>query len=131
MPGQWARVYNLCDGNMHGCIISVLGTGHSSGEDEKPLIGEALGTWRQQQPGRELIQSLLMCDGSLDTASWSPLLSDRGKQSRKLFIVLVLLHISLILSCAYDNIGLCHRYPEFAICHISVICCAAETCSGM
>ena len=81
----------------------MLGTWYKSqaGEDEKPLIGVDTGNSETAAAWELLRQSMLMCDGSLDTASWSPLTSGTGKRSGKLFIVLVLLHISLILY-AYD-----------------------------
>ena len=95
----------ICVLGTHGCIICVLGTWYKSqaGEDEKPLDEKPLSGVDtgnlETAAAREL--SMLMCDGSLDTASWSALSSGTGKQPGKLFIVLVLLHISLILY-AYD-----------------------------
>ena len=75
----------------------MLGTRQKSqpGEEEKPLIAKFTGNLETAAARRELLRlSMLMCDGSLDTASWSALSSGTGK----LVIVLVLLHISLILS---------------------------------
>ena len=112
----------ICVLGTHGCIICVLGTWYKSqaGEDEKPLIGVDTGNL-ETAAAREL--SMLMCDGSLDTASWSALSSGTGKRSGKLFIVLVLLHISLILSAVWLLMNVlsyvkCYA-TDFAICHIS------------